>query len=88
MNAADLLRRRLDEQAAIREAVLAEFEVTDSRSDRLRRMVVVVSVAQRLGVKPFNWRFVGRVSRVVQELGAEPIIPFNRRMWRKLRRRG
>ncbi len=87
MNAADLLRMRAREQERIREAVLAEFEVTASRSDRLRRMVVVVAVASRMGVKPFNWRFVGRVSRAVQDLGAEPIIPKNRRMWRKLRRR-
>lgn len=87
MNAADLLHLRLAQQGRIRNAVLADFEVTDSRRDQVRRMVVVKAAAERLRVNHLDWRFIGRVSMAVQALGGEAVKPKNRRMWRKVRRR-
>lgn len=88
MKPRDLLRRRLDEDRLLREAVLMDFEVVDDKRVQVRHTVVATAVAKRLGVKGFQWPFLVRVGRCVAELGAERIRPKNRRVWRKLRRRG
>jgi hypothetical protein len=85
---AQLVRRKLDDQRRIVEAILADFIVDPTwTKGAIRRMVVVEAVARRLGVRVSHRVFVPRVNRAVRCLGARPIRPFNKAMWRGLRRR-
>lgn len=88
MKPADLLRRRLAEDQAIRDAILAEFIVDPTwTKGAIRRMVVVHAVARRLGVRVTQRVFVPRVNRCVARLGARATHPKRRALWRGLRRR-
>ena len=87
MKPIDILRRKRGELDAIREAILAEF-VVDPMWTRgaIRHMVVVRSVATRLAVREVGWPFMRKVYTCCRQLGARRIKPFNRALWRGLRR--
>lgn len=88
MTGADLLRLEAERRARWRAAVLADFEVTSSNQDRVRRREVMRAVAARLGIPVGDSPlFQKRLIREVLALGAEAIKPRNKRYYRKLRRK-
>lgn len=88
MTPAELVRRKLDDQRRIVEAILADFVVDPTwTKGAIRRMVVVNAVAKRLQVRVnYPW-FIPRVNRCVRRLGARATGPQNKATWRGLRRR-
>jgi len=85
---ADMLRRRLEEDERIREAILADFIVDPTWTrGAIRHMVVVRDVANRLGVRKRGWPFMRQVYRACRVLGARRVKPSNKALWRGLRRR-
>lgn len=88
MTPAELVRRKLDDQRRIVEAILADFVVDPTwTKGAIRRMVVVHAVAKRLQVTvSYPW-FVPRVNRAVLSLGARSTEPQSKATWRGLRRR-
>lgn len=88
MKPADLVRRKLDEDRRIREAILADFVVDPTWTrGAIRTMVVVHAVVRRLGVRLSYSRFVPKVNRACSGLGARRVRPTNQALWRGLRRR-
>lgn len=88
MTPAELVRRKLDDQRRIVEAILADFVVDlEWTRGRIRHMVVVHSVAGRLGVRQVGYPFMRRVYAACRRLGACRVKPHNKALWRGLRRR-
>lgn len=89
MDARELLRLRITQQARIRAAVLEDFEVDPTwTKGAVRHMVVVRDAAKRLGVREVGWPFMRLVYAACCSLGARRVKPRNKALWRGLRRRG
>lgn len=82
-----LLTKEAQRRDTIKRAILAKYEFTGDKRDRIRRRDVYVYLSDLMGKGEWNPHWCREVTRHMRALGADMVKPNNVKMYRRVRER-